>query len=287
MNQTKINGKRKFFLVNFIIIFMLFGAFEVLAQVNCNPDGILQPGEYCDPGELEITGDEVFFNGINSCESIPLPPEEWSGILRCNDECQLDTSGCYAVEFNPDEGITCSVCSECDGSDCNANICINFCAGGYGSCHYIGNSIVRRDCQDCLSVQKCEDYETFESCGSNGRDACNLVAKQEWDGYLCEWVKGECRTDTSCRWDCAGLYEERCDTDGFKDKVGECRFAGDLGDKELCEIRNPTNNFPNSIACALYESDFPVFNWLNIFLSIILLIGYYLVIDLFKIKKST
>lgn len=286
MNRFNYIRIRKSLVV--LLLFFVVFIFDVSAQCSETANnGRLDPGEYCDPGGLR-SGDEIFFDGIRTCGDIPSDDAiRWEGTLDCyppghEKECQLDISLCSKASIVLG-GDLCPSCTSCDGggNDCNANICMNFCAGGSGSCHYLGDELVRNDCESCQGVDSCEDYKHPTSCGSGGVDACNLASQDNWDGYFCDWFDGKCRTNFDCRWDCDGLYGS-CKGDGFKYKSdgdrSNCELkiveATDVAD---CSGRNPAVNFPDKVACGLYESNFPVFTWFNLALSIILLIGYYFV----------
>ena len=268
--------------MNYHVLFFVFIFYisVVDAQSQCNNNGILEPGEYCDPGNAVVEGDEVFFDGIESCVDISLPGIDLEGVLKCYSpgeprECQLNLEECVQVEFSVQGGI-CPTCASCDDGECTASLCQNFCAGGSGACHFVGNG-PGETCESCLNIASCGDYQTPQSCGSGGDDTCNLASQPEWNGYICEWINGGCRSNQDCKWDCENLYGE-CLGDGFKYKqegVGCVLLVESSTDYETCIVKNPEPNFPQRVACGLYEENFPVFTLINVILSLFLLIGYY------------
>ncbi len=267
----------------FCVLLILFSYFSI-AQENCEDtrnNGRLDPGEYCDPGTT-AEGDEIFFDDIRSCFDIPLPdsPYTFGGELGCKENCQLDISECGEESFRGGNNL-CPTCESCDDIDipCDVNLCINFCGGGSGACHYVGDFIGREDCVSCVDVDSCDDYDVA-SCGSNGNDACNLAARENWNGYFCEWSEGQCKTNRDCRWDCEGIYGP-CEGDGFKYKskgsIAECiLITAETTSEEDCLSTNPYVNFPDKVACGLHEKNFPIFTWFNIIISLLLLFLYYL-----------
>ena len=281
MNRCYLEKKINFTNKKIKFLLILFGLFIFpYALGQCNSNSILEPGEYCDPGSAVVDGDEVFFDGVQNCDDISPPGIELDGILNCYSGgqrgCQLNIENCTKVEITF-QGNVCPTCASCDNdNECDSNMCQNFCAGGSGACHFIGSG-PGEDCGSCLNVDSCDDYQTPQSCGSGGDDTCNLASRPEWNGFVCEWIDGACRTNLDCKWDCENLYGE-CRGDGFKYKQegSGCTLALDEStDHENCIARNPEPNFPQKIACGLYEENFPVFTWINFILSLFLLVCYY------------
>jgi len=265
---------KKNFLLLFLIIFITM--FEVSGQCG---DGILQPGEYCDPGLAVDDFDQVYFDGIQTCAAIPADPlTTWEGDIGCylkdsERECQVDITECNEVSIIL--GGACPTCESCDELEegCTANWCIGICGGGFGFCQYVGPG-AGDDCESCIGVTSCGDYQHTASCGLGGTDACNIAENNpEWDGYFCEWVNDECVQDLSCQWSCGDLYGD-CQGDGFryKNSGASCQL---IDGEEDCLVNEPSSTFPEKIACGFIESNFPVFTWLNLAMSIVLLIGYY------------
>ena len=276
--------------INNIVIFivcLISLTYDVYAQDRSCGNGILEPGEYCDPADAFDDSDDVYFDGITRCEDIPSTGViSWEGELSCwalgtEKACQLDIRNCQEVSIVL--GGDCPTCESCDELEggCNQDLCIDICGGGNGYCHYTGGQ-VGGSCDPCQKVDSCEDYEHPESCNFGGTGACNLQASEDWDGYLCDWVggiDGECRANLDCRWNCEELYGE-CNGDGFRYKKSgaECELiVENSADAAGCAGGNPSNNFPNKVACGILEDNFPVFKGINLFFSVILLIGYYLI----------
>ena len=214
-------------------------------------NGVLNPGEVCDGNE--------YFGDINFCQEIS---GGLIGDLACNN-CDYNVNSCIFVSGG---GERCDSCSECDDlfgvGDCQQSICVQGCPGR-GSCYY--DSGIGEDCKSCALIDACNDYTNQEDCEF---DRCVLQGNN-----ACEWVNGACKENKNCEWDCNGIYTS-C-VNGYAQKVDICRLiSGDcsaLGD-------NPAVNYPDTLVCVEYsdEVDFPVFSFFNMFISLILLLGYYL-----------
>lgn len=275
-----------------VMTLMVMLAFYVSAQV-CTSRGneILDPGEYCDPGVSSISdSDDIFFGNMIECSDVP-PPDSlhaWKGEINCDfDSCQLDTTGCSKVSILPGGDFCPGDCDTCGGEevDCTPLICQNQCGGGNGVCHYV-NGIIGSECESCVDIDSCDDYETIEACEGafdEKIDACNLALDT---GFSCSWDIGDdsCKTNLNCKWNCDGLYGG-CTGDGFKYKsdgtISECALIDSIN-TENCRDNNPANNFPEKIACNIYEENFPVFSLFNLWISLVLLSGYYLKMTFFR-----
>jgi len=217
-------------------------------------DGIMNPGELCDGS--------AYFANIDRCSDISSRLE---GSLPCNN-CRYDVTQCKR-ESAPEQ--ECSSCSQCDDlssiGDCKQNICVSGC-GGYGSCYY--DPGIGEDCKSCREVTSCDDYTNELDCEV---DRCILMGD-----HPCEWMNDECQESIDCEWDCDNIYTT-C-VNEVSSKVGMCRLvSGECN--ELLD--NPTNNYPEQIVCGERVQDFaefPVFTWMNIIVSVFLLIGYYVIL---------
>ncbi|MEE8410182.1 MAG: hypothetical protein V3T05_11290 [Myxococcota bacterium] len=76
----------------------------------CNPDGVLDTGEECDPGNPPEPAADVFPAGRDTC-SAELGVTA-GGTLACDANCQIDTSACTYCGDNLMNGS-----EECDGND--------------------------------------------------------------------------------------------------------------------------------------------------------------------------
>jgi len=266
---------------------------------NCD-DGGTVPGDGCDENcVLEVCG-----NGVLQVNAVP--PEQ------CDDGCLQGIPGVCEVGIDDgdtcdylcqDEIIECLTCDDCDDlfGSCDQNICVNFCPNP-GSCYYKGVLIGQEDCGFCLDVTSCSVYNNELDCND---DPCAVLFNPGRDtseiGLVCTWDAGNCVPDTTCIWDCNGIYGA-CQGDGIKRKsqgtMTTCELWGTCpgGSTPECKIgedtcpvgatcvdlvpgatcNNPATNYPETLACNLFEKSFPIFTWLNMFISIILISGYYL-----------
>jgi len=215
---------------------------------SCGDDE-LNPGESCD-------GDE-FFNDMNECNDLK---SSLDGDLECIN-CQYNSNQCDLIT-ETGGGERCTSCSKCDnlfGGDCNQNVCVNACPGP-GSCYY--DSGIGEDCKSCHTITRCEDYTNELDCEI---DRCVLLLDNP-----CEWTGNTCKENNKCSWNCDNVYSV-C-VNGVKTKVGSCSLSS--GDCNAI-VDNPALNYPNEVICLELEEEFPVFTWVNVVLSIVLLIGYY------------
>ena len=280
-----------------MLIIMSFSV-SLIASVNAQDcgDGELDPNEYCDKPSGGTLDDIVWFNGIDSCSEIKT---SWidDPNLDCYEsgsggqECQLDVNGCSEVGGGPG-GVYCNSCNagshSCegdesfDGTTCTQRECSYQCPA-FGGCFYTPGHIFGDQCTDCDSVNECEDYENEFDCRAN---VCVMLDK------VCDWIGGTCKENLDCTWNCDGLYGEP-DANGMCHKQTKeceggsyigCCLAGYVNSpndfyKQQCLANNPANNYPDEIVCKQLQEQFPIFTSFNLFLSIFLLISYYVIIQ--------
>jgi len=258
------------------LYFLLFLTFVSGVNVSAQCDttrnnGRLDPGEYCDPGEAATSGDEIFFANLSRCSDLPSHDASyrWAGDLECDYTiCQLDTSNCYEETI----GQQCNECRDCDNIDvpCTFRICTEQC-GGRGICTYHGELLLSDDCTECTEVTSCANYNHPQSCNN---DVCQTIGPT---GFTCEWLSSSerCVENRDCQWNCDSVYSD-C-VNGIKTKTNNfCSLI--FGDPVECNPNNPAYTFPDTLACQYPEKDFPVFTWMNIIVSVFLLIGYYVIL---------
>ena len=248
-------------------------------------DGIIDPGEACDSRP-----DDISFGSFG--DTLPL------GYENCTDfdRFLIGPLGCYGADdtvqllcqFNVNQcqpKIECLSCDDCGwllGIGCSQNLCVNFCPDA-GSCYYKDDQVVNR-CQNCLGVTSCANFTnaqdcTLDVCGIIVREDCTTVppgreCRQTNElGFTCQWEDDRCFPDERCRWDCSGLFGP-CQGDGYRYKVGACSLSGSLNP---LDCHDPSVNYPSKISCNLYEKNFPIFTYLNILFSLVLLFGYYMI----------
>ena len=233
----------------------------------------LNPGEECDGNT---------FDNINSCSDII---SSWEGDLDCNpDTCRIDFNDCKAIDTR--ECVSCEDCNRFFGS-CGANQCVNFCGLDRGNCFYDENLLLPDRCISCDEIKTCEHYTRQEDCEAHKEEGLpggrcigyalnsnNQVADCRWDG-------NNCVENIECEWNCPDLevvYGE-CQSDDF-------RYPTSVSAAKCTELNNNVNcgingelKLPDKIKCGVYSEEkvFPVFDGLNILISVLLLISYYIV----------
>ena len=172
------------------------------------------------------------------------------------------------------------------GRECIRDECSLRCPG-YGNCFYTPAS--SNSCTSCanINIDQCEDYRHDSDCIAN---VC--IANPNMANKRCEWINGACRENLDCTWDCSGLYDNDPDGDGFcnRNPGANCRLVdwrnrdpsneGGISEqyRQACLANNPANNYPDRIVCRAFQEEFPVFTNFNLFLSIFLLMGYYIIV---------
>jgi len=276
-------------IILFVLIFITIPILSYSQGSSDCGDNELDPREYCDRGT-----NIVWFDNIDLCREV-IPNSV--GNLNCYPrghqfECQLNITNC-SIPGGGDgpSSRSCASCTSCDdpgsfgsnnGRECTRDECSLRCPA-FGNCFYAGG-----DCSSCTHANQCEHYQNEFDCAAN---ICagnpNMVNRR------CEWINGRCRENLDCVWNCDGLYDNDPDNDGFcnKNQGATCilvnwrnRDPGNPGGgisgeyRQACLANNPANNYPDKIMCKSFQEEFPVFTNFNLFLSIFLLIGYYLII---------
>lgn len=271
----------------------------------------LNVGETCDftPGGI------IFFDALVVTDGCSLINPSWEGDLDCfvngtENECRVDYSACSTPGPGEGGGRSCGSCYDCDedgsyggddGSECSFDECRNRC-GGAGACFYDPNGIILQignECLRCADLEKCDDYQYADDCNYGFGGICEFTSKGDaLLGKDCEWVAGEgrCRENLDCSWNCDGVYEPECRSDGYRYKItgAECILIDwlykETGDDPPtpeqepsysyymdCQAKQPT--LPGKILCGGdMEETFPVFTNLNLFLVVFLLVGYYVIL---------
>lgn len=238
---------------------------------SCGDDE-LNPGEECDDDSLTKAEKD-------KCNDFS---PSWKGELSCNeDTCMIDFSDCEAISTRE-----CKNCDDCNTffGNCGYDECVNFCGLDKGGC-YLDETLVD-ECTSCDEITKCEDYNSMEDCdthrdeGLPGGRCIGYALNNAGQVADCKWTDGKCKENQACIWNCPDLdsvYGE-CQSDDFRHPLpgasARCTSSNlDCG-------ANGVIFLPEKIKCGKYseENVFPVFDNLNIILSILLLIGYYLII---------
>lgn len=225
---------------------------------GCNRDGVWQPGEDCDGGDL---------NG-QSCTSLLLS-EFIGGELRCDSQCRFDQSGCRRESACGDGKR--DLDEDCDGTDLGGASCQTLGAlfpnsrsftGGVldctndpgGKCVYdTSGCLDRAECgngrvetgEDCdqgqLRGATCTNLANFAAPGeevpefSGGTVRCNAQPGQDCSFDLSDCRRpgnsvcgdGELEADEDCE---AGKFGNRtCVTEGFAGGELECIIPNDGG----------------------------------------------------------
>ncbi len=241
-------------------------------------DDVLNPGEECDDDSLQ----NVDINSCNDISSI------WGGDLSCNEAtCKIDFSDCEAIETRE-----CKSCDDCNTffGNCGQDQCVNFCGLDEGGC-YLDNNLID-ECTSCNEITKCEDYDNSEDCeahrneGLPGGRCIGYALSDNGQVADCKWDGNSCEENKACVWQCPDLdstYGE-CQADDFRYPISGVTPKCTSNNLD-CGV-NGIISLPDKIKCGKYseEKTFPVFDNLNIIMSIILLTCYYLVI--FKKRKN-
>ncbi len=166
-------------------------------------DGVIQdPAEACEGAEL----------GGATCESSGFS----GGLLACNDDCTLDTSGCDAI-CNSD-GIK-DAWETCDRDDLGGATCQSL---GYHAGTLTCTSACTFGLEDCLVEGRCGDGELnpgYEDCEPGNAMVTDCGSLGYHDGTIA--CGADCRFDVS---DCGG----RCGDDLIQSTYEECDGT-DLG----------------------------------------------------------
>ena len=279
----------------FLSVFFLFGFFSitVLSQLAACGNGAIDPGEACDPGTdgSSFGGDNIFPfpGGLNDCNTLDQfligPLGCYGSLDNTNLLCQFNVQQC-------EPRVECLQCDNCGwllGIGCSQNLCVNFCPG-FGSCYFNQNMFLDR-CQNCGALTSCFNYTNMNDCT---RDSCVLLIRDscpgtecrmpEEQGYICNWENNKCVPDERCKWDCSNLYGP-CQGDFYRHKnqdVGCTLIESNLLNAPGCQ--DPSVNYPSRVSCNLFEKNFSVFTRINLFLSLIFLLSFYIITSFKKNK---
>jgi hypothetical protein len=165
--------------------------------LSCNPDGNRTPDEACDGQDF----------GGATCASLTGNPAS-KGVLACNGDCSIDTSGCGACDGDGKKSGT----EECEGSDIGGATCASI----IGSSYATGKVTCRDNCtlnkDQCNAPKQCDSSScTVISPSGNGGPVSLPPFKPACDSCTTQ----VCAADAHCcatEWDypCYVAAKEKC-----------------------------------------------------------------------------
>lgn len=165
-------------------------------------NGLLEPGEECDPYDINNPDDDVFGAGSSSCPTGCDP-----GTLTCTDTCLVSESCICPTVCDPQNKDDAYCCIE--GTDCDID-CKAISSDNCASCDFIAddccNDAPDNECDpDCISGV---DPDCLENCYTESDDCCTGLDD--------------------------GICDPDCEADSDSDCVGKCTLATDTSTTEDC-----------------------------------------------------
>lgn len=210
-------------------------------DVDCTDD-IHCTVDYCDEdlGCVNLANDTNCDDGwdctVDTCDTSlgrcnNLPSDSYCTMIGdpcfihfCNPESSSDVSGCYSVEKNCDDGLTCTYdwCNSTTG-ECQHDAINERCDDGFECTNDVCDTVMGR-CTNYANDSACDDQNacTVDVCGADGQ--CHWIEQVCNDQIYCtvdycDEISGQCHSDandTLCD-DGISCTRDYCDTE-----IGRC-----------------------------------------------------------------